>query len=197
MAEPRTASVTRQTSETEIAIEINLDGAGQGILDTGVPFLDHMLDHLALHGMFNLEVKAHGDTEIDDHHTVEDIGIVLGQALRQALQGGKGIVRYGAIHLPMDESLVLVAVDISGRPYLGYEVELPAQRVGSFDTELVREFLRALVYHGGLTLHVRQLAGVNTHHIIEAIFKGLGRALYIAVQRDPRRGDIPSTKGVL
>lgn len=197
MAEPRIASVTRQTAETEVTVKINLDGSGKWEFSMDVPFLRHMLTHLALHSMIDLRVTARGDTEIDDHHTVEDIGIVLGQALRQALQGGEAIMRYGSIHIPMDEALLLVAVDISGRPYLGYDLELPAQRVGSFDTELVREFLRALVYHGGLTLHVRQLAGVNTHHIIEAVFKGLGRVLRAAVQRDPRRKGIPSTKGVL
>ena len=193
----RQAEVRRQTRETDIVVRLNLDGAGRWELDTGVPFLDHMLSHVAMHGLFDLAVTCRGDTEIDDHHSVEDIGICLGQALTQALGDKKGLVRYGSQWMPMDEALVLVALDISGRPLLVYEAPLPAARVGAFDTELAPEFLRALANHAGLTLHVTLLHGANSHHIIEAVFKGLGRALGQAVAIDPRRGGVPSTKGML
>jgi len=193
----RIAEITRQTRETDIALRLNLDGAGQADIVTGAPFFDHMLTHVALHGLFDLAVRATGDIEIDAHHTVEDVGIVLGQALAQAIGDKAGLTRYGSQLLPMDEALALVALDFSGRSVLAYDVVLPTARVGAFDTELVREFLRALTQHAGLTLHVRLLAGANTHHCIEAIFKALGRALGQAVTLDARRADVPSTKGVL
>jgi imidazoleglycerol-phosphate dehydratase len=194
---PRVAEITRKTTETEIRLRLNLDGRGTARLSSGVPFLDHMLHHVALHGLFDLELDCRGDIEVDDHHSVEDIGIVLGQALARALGDKVGIARYGSQLLPMDEALALVALDFSGRPLLVYEVALPTQKVGVFDTELLPEFLRALAQHAGLTLHVKLLSGQNSHHILEAVFKGLGRALGQAVARDPRRANVPSTKGVL
>lgn len=197
MAAERIAEIVRRTNETDIRLRLNLDGAGKHQIASGVPFLDHMLGHVALHGLFDLELTCRGDTQVDDHHTVEDIGIALGQALKEALGDKAGLARYGSQLLPMDEALALVAVDLSGRGILVYEASLPAAKVGTFDTELVPEFLRALAHNAGLTLHVRLLAGHNTHHIIEAIFKGLGRALGQAVARDPRRAAIPSTKGTL
>ena len=197
MANGRASEVRRATAETDVHVSVNLDGAGARQINTGVPFLDHMLSHVAVHGLIDLDISCKGDTQIDDHHTVEDVGIALGQALEQALGDKLSISRYGSQVMPMDEALVLVALDFSGRSLLVYDVTLPAQRVGCFDTELVPEFLRALAHNAGLTLHVKLLYGSNTHHIIEAIFKGLGRALGQAVTRDPRRADIPSTKGVL
>jgi len=197
MAIERIAELARTTRETDIRLRLVLDGSGSWQVATGVPFLDHMLSHVAMHGLFDLEVTCRGDTIIDDHHSVEDIGIVLGQAFRQALGDKLGIVRYGSQLMPMDEALVLVALDFSGRALLVYDVPVPAQQLGAFDTELVVEFLRALAHNAGLTLHVKLLHGSNAHHIIEAIFKGLGRALGQAVARDPRRAAIPSTKGVL
>jgi imidazoleglycerol-phosphate dehydratase len=176
---------------------LDLEGSGSAQIDTGVPFLDHMLRQVAVHGRFDLEVHCQGDTAVDDHHSVEDVGIVLGQALKEALGDKAGIARYGSQMIPMDEALVLVALDFSGRPLLVYDVDLPAPMVGRFDTELVPEFLRALAHNAGLTLHVRLMSGTNTHHIIEAIFKALGRALGQAVARDARSSSIPSTKGVL
>ena len=193
----RTATIHRQTNETDIEISLNLDGEGHWACETGVPFLDHMLSHVAAHGLLDLEVRATGDTEIDDHHTVEDVGIVLGQALAQTVGDKRGITRYGSHLMPMDEALVLVALDFSGRGLLVYDVALPAARVGTFDTELGGEFLRALAHNAGLTLHVKLLHGENTHHILEAAFKGLGRALGQAVAVDPRRAGVPSTKGTL
>jgi imidazoleglycerol-phosphate dehydratase len=193
----RQARVQRQTKETEIELTLDLDGQGEHEVDTSVPFLDHMLTHVAVHGLFDLTVKAQGDTDVDDHHTVEDVGIALGQALNEALGDKAGLTRYGSQIVPMDEALALVAVDISGRGLLVFEVELPQAKVGHFDTELVEEFLRALAYNAGLTLHVRMLNGRNTHHVIEAIFKGLGRALRQAVGVDARRTGVPSTKGIL
>lgn len=193
----RMAEIKRSTSETRINLSVNLDGSGTSQVDTGVPFLDHMLDLLARHALVDLILKAEGDTQIDDHHTVEDIGICLGQALKQALGDKKGIARYGHGVVPMDEALLLVAVDLGGRSYLSYEVDLKTPRVGRFDTELVEEFIRALVNNSGLTLHVQMLAGKNAHHIIEGVFKGLGRALRAACAFDPREVGIPSTKGVI
>jgi len=197
MSSERVSEIQRTTRETDIHLRLDLDGSGQWRLDTGVPFLDHMLSHVAVHGLLDLEIAAKGDTEVDDHHTVEDVGIVLGQALREALGDRAGIVRYGSQMMVMDEALALVALDFSGRSLLVYEAAIPTPKVGAFDTELVPEFLRALCQHAGLTLHVQLLHGANTHHIIEAIFKGLGRAIGQAVARDPRRGGVPSTKGVL
>jgi imidazoleglycerol-phosphate dehydratase len=193
----RRGQLHRQTNETDISLSLDLDGQGRWECETGVPFLDHMLSHVAAHGLLDLEVRATGDTEIDDHHTVEDVGIVLGQALAQAIGNKQGITRYGSHLMPMDEALVLVALDFSGRGLLVYDVALPAARVGTFDTELGGEFLRALAHNAGLTLHVKLLHGQNTHHILEATFKGLGRALGQAVALDPRRAGVPSTKGTL
>jgi len=197
MAKARKSKVARTTTETDINVKLNLDGKGGSILDTGVPFLDHMLALWAKHGMFDLDVAAQGDTGIDDHHTVEDIGICLGQAISLALADKVGIRRYGTAFAPMDEALAMVVVDISGRSFLSFEAVIPAQKVGDFDTELVEEFLRALVNHAEITLHVRLMQGKNTHHIIEAIFKGLGRALKEAVSIDERIEGILSTKGQL
>jgi imidazoleglycerol-phosphate dehydratase len=193
----RQARVQRQTKETEIELTLDLDGQGEHEVDTSVPFLDHMLTHVAVHGLFDLTIRAQGDTDVDDHHTVEDVGIALGQALNEALGDKAGLTRYGSQIVPMDEALALVAVDISGRGLLVFGVELPQAKVGRFDTELVEEFLRALAHNAGLTLHVRMLNGRNTHHVIEAIFKGLGRALRQAVEEDARRTGVPSTKGIL
>ncbi|MBN1401813.1 MAG: imidazoleglycerol-phosphate dehydratase HisB [Anaerolineae bacterium] len=197
MSSERTAELERKTSETDIALRINLDGTGQRQVDTGVPFLDHMLNHVALHSLSDLALTCEGDTRIDDHHSVEDVGIVLGMGLAQALGDKKGIARYGSQLMPMDEALVMVALDFSGRALLVYDVEIAKAKVGCFDTELVPEFLRALAHNAGLTLHVKLIHGGNAHHIIEAIFKGLGRALGQAVALDPRRTGVPSTKGVL
>lgn len=194
----RESFIQRKTAETDITLRLELDGTGAGTIDTGVGFLDHMLTLFARHGGFDLDVQCDGDTDVDDHHSVEDIGICLGKAFSQALGDKKGITRYGSFLLPMDEALVLVAVDISGRDTLRYGLDIPTQKVGAFDAELVQEFLLAFVRSAGLTLHIRQLDGVNSHHIIEAAFKGLGRALAQAVAMDPKRADqIPSTKGVL
>jgi imidazoleglycerol-phosphate dehydratase len=197
MPSERSCQLERRTRETNIQLRLNVDGSGQAHIETGVPFFDHMLTHVAAHGLFDLDITCQGDTHIDDHHTVEDIGIVLGQALAQVLGDKRGIVRYGAQWLPMDEALVLVALDFSGRSLLVYDVSLPHDTVGRFDVELVPEFLRALAHNAGLTLHIKLVHGQNTHHIIEAIFKGLGRALRQAVSLDPRQTGIPSTKGVL
>lgn len=194
----RRAEVVRNTNETQIRLTLDLDGTGEGKRATGVAFFDHMLDHVAKHGLFDLDVAAEGDYAIDDHHTVEDVGIALGKALAQALGDKAGIRRYGDATVPMDEALALAAVDFSGRGLLEFDGAIPASKVGTFDTELVPEFLRALAANAGMTLHVRVLAGQNSHHIIEGIFKALGRALREAVERDPRRGGaVPSTKGVL
>lgn len=193
----REARVERKTGETEVKLAISLDGSGEYQIETGVGFLDHMLCLFTRHGALDLTLKAVGDTWIDDHHTVEDIGITLGQAIKQALGNKQGINRYGNAMVPMDEALVLVAMDISGRGHLEIDFPLPAAKVGTFDTELVEEFLRALALNGGITLHVRMLNGRNTHHIIEGAFKALGRALRQAVAVDDRITGIPSTKGVL
>jgi len=194
----RKAKIERKTNETDIKISLNLDGTGSGSIDTGCGFLDHMLTLLASHGRFDLTVSCKGDTNVDDHHTVEDVGIALGQAFAAALGDKKGICRYGSMILPMDEALILTAVDLSGRAYLGYELSIPTQKVGSFDTELVEEFLLGFVRNAACTLHVRQLAGSNSHHIIEGAFKSLARSLKAAVAIDTAfANEIPSTKGVL
>jgi imidazoleglycerol-phosphate dehydratase len=194
----RIATVHRTTGETDVQVSINLDGRGTCKAATGVPFLDHMLHQIASHGLIDLDVQAKGDWEIDDHHTNEDVGITLGQALNQALGDRKGIVRFGNFLAPLDEALVQVALDFSGRPHLSYGLQIPTQRVGTYDTQLTREFFVALVNHSQMTLHIRQLDGINSHHIIEATFKAFARATRIAVEIDPRRaGTIPSSKGVL
>lgn len=194
----RTGIYERDTAETLIRVRLTVEGAGQADIQTGCGFLDHMLTLFAAHGRFDLTLTCKGDTRVDYHHTTEDCGIALGQAFAKALGDLRGIVRYGSFLLPMDEALVLVALDISGRCHLSYGLTLPAQRVGDFDTELAKEFMLGLCRNMGLTLHVGQLAGENTHHILEAAFKGLGRALAIAAAIDPSRADeIPSTKGVL
>ena len=194
----RTATIIRKTAETDISLELNLDGSGACSVDSGCGFLDHMLTLFAKHGRFNITLRCKGDTYVDDHHTVEDIGIALGQAFAQALGDKRGIIRYGDCTLPMDEALILTAVDISGRSYLAYDLDIPTQKVGTFDTELVEEFYLAFVRNAGLTLHIRQLAGRNSHHIIEGAFKSVARSLKQAVAIDKEYFDeIPSTKGVL
>lgn len=194
----RTAQITRDTNETRIRLTLELDGTGTSKVDSGCGFLNHMLTLLAAHGRFDLEVSCKGDTDVDDHHTVEDIGIALGQAFTKALGDRRGITRYGQSLLPMDETLVLCGVDLSGRDYLGWGLTLPAQKVGTFDTELAKEFWLGFVRQCPCALHFRQLAGENTHHILEAAFKGAGRALRMAVSLDPAlNGQIPSTKGTL
>ncbi len=194
----RRATITRKTAETDITVEIDLDGTGSYDNRTGVGFFDHMLDQLARHSLIDMTVRAKGDLHIDDHHTVEDTGIALGQALAEALGDKKGIRRYGACLLPMDDALVRAALDLSGRPYLVWHVEMPTAKIGTFDTELVREFFQAFATHGGITLHVDALHGINSHHIAEAGFKAVARALREAVETDPRKADaIPSTKGAL
>ncbi|WP_414564452.1 MULTISPECIES: imidazoleglycerol-phosphate dehydratase HisB [unclassified Anabaena] len=194
----RVASVHRTTGETDVQVTINLDGTGICTSATGIPFLDHMLHQIASHGLIDLNVQAQGDWEIDDHHTNEDVGITLGQAFAQALGNRKGIVRFGNFLAPLDEALVQVALDFSGRPHLSYGLDIPTQRVGTYDTQLVREFFVALVNHSQMTLHIRQLDGINSHHIIEATFKAFARATRMAVEIDPRRGGtIPSSKGFL
>jgi len=194
----RTYKLTRKTAETAITLSLNLDGTGRSVIDTGCGFLNHMLTLFASHGRFDLNVSCVGDVDVDDHHTVEDIGICLGEAFKQALGEKKGIIRYGQMILPMDEALILTAVDISGRSYLAYDLEIPTEKVGTFDTELVEEFWLAFVRKAELTLHIRKLAGTNSHHIIEGCFKSAARALRQAVAIDESRKDeIPSTKGVL
>ncbi|MEM1077562.1 MAG: imidazoleglycerol-phosphate dehydratase HisB [Pseudomonadota bacterium] len=194
----RRATITRKTAETDISVEINLDGTGVYDNQTGVGFFDHMLDQLSRHALVDMTIRCSGDLHIDDHHTVEDVGIALGQALSEAVGNKRGIVRYGACLLPMDDALVRAALDISGRPYLVWDLDLPTAKIGSFDTELVREFFQAFSTHGGLTLHVTALAGINSHHIAEAAFKSVARALRDALETDPRKADaIPSTKGSL
>ena len=194
----RQAEVSRKTGETDIRIRLELDGTGKNVIDTGVGFLDHMLILFARPGRFDLEVSCKGDTYVDDHHSVEDIGIALGKAFEQALGDKKGIVRYGSMILPMDESLILSAVDLSGRGLLVYDLQIPAEKVGTFDTELTEEFFRALAHNACATLHIKQLAGGNSHHIIEGAFKSVARSLRTAVAIDPACADeIPSTKGVL
>ena len=194
----RKAKITRKTAETDISVEIDLDGTGACDTATGVGFFDHMLDQLARHSMIDLTVRTTGDTHIDDHHTVEDTGIALGQALTAALGDKRGIRRYGACNLAMDDAQVRVALDLSGRPFLVWGVALPTPKIGDFDTELVREFFQAFATQGGITLHVDALHGINSHHIAEASFKAVARALRDAVEPDPRGGGaLPSTKGAL
>ncbi|MEK6806211.1 MAG: imidazoleglycerol-phosphate dehydratase HisB [Pseudomonadota bacterium] len=193
----RKASVSRDTKETQIKVEINLDGTGACKLAVGIPFLEHMLEQVARHGLVDLTVEGKGDVHIDHHHMVEDIGITLGQALNQALGDKSGIVRYGHAYVPLDESLSRVVLDLSGRPGLEYFVEYPRARVADFDVDLFREFFQGFVNHAKVTMHVDNLRGRNAHHIAETCFKAFGRALRMAVERDPRGGDIPSTKGSL
>jgi imidazoleglycerol-phosphate dehydratase len=194
----RTATITRKTAETDITVQIDLDGSGAYDNRTGVGFFDHMLDQLSRHALIDMTIRATGDLHIDDHHTVEDVGIALGQALTQALGDKRGIRRYGSCHLPMDDAQVRAALDLSGRPFLVWNVDMPTAKIGTFDTELVREFFQAFATHGGITLHVDKLHGFNSHHIAEAAFKAVARALREAVEADPRRADaIPSTKGTL
>ncbi|WP_299905215.1 imidazoleglycerol-phosphate dehydratase HisB [uncultured Paracoccus sp.] len=194
----RSATLTRNTAETRIEVTVNLDGSGVYDNQTGVGFFDHMLDQLSRHSLIDLTVRAEGDLHIDDHHTVEDVGIAIGQALTQALGDKRGIRRYGSFLLAMDDSLLRAALDLSARPFLVWNVDFPTQKIGTFDTELVREFFQALSTHGGITLHVDRLHGLNSHHIAEAAFKAVARALREAVEPDPRMaGILPSTKGAL
>ncbi len=193
----RQAKVTRNTKETKIQLTLNLDGSGRCQSDTGIGFLDHMLESFARHGFFDLTVQVQGDLQVDTHHTVEDVGIVLGTAIARAVGDKKGIRRYGSMILPMDETLVLTALDLCGRPYLVYEAELPAERVGALETEMVREFFYAISYAAQMNLHIREIHGSNTHHIIEAMFKSFARALDEATNLDPRLQDVLSTKGSL
>ena len=194
----RIAKISRKTAETDISLALNLDGTGEAKIDTGCGFLDHMLTLFAHHSGFDLDVTCKGDTDVDFHHSVEDIGIVLGDALAEALGDKKGITRYGSFILPMDEALIMTVIDISGRGHLSYGLEIPAARVGQFDTELVQEFFISLARRANITLHIRQLAGFNTHHIIEGAFKSVARSLKAAVAMEPGFADeIPSTKGVL
>ena len=193
----RTSEVDRRTKETSVSLELNVDGEGKGEVQTSIPFFDHMLLHLAKHSLFDLSLRATGDIEVDYHHTVEDVGIALGQALEQALGSKEGIRRYSSQLVPMDEALVLVALDVSGRGLLRFPASFPSEATGDFDTALVKEFLRAVAVTAGMTLHVQVLSGDNSHHISEAIFKALGQALRGATEPDPRRKGIPSTKGTL
>ncbi|WP_371169181.1 imidazoleglycerol-phosphate dehydratase HisB [Aliiroseovarius sp. 2305UL8-7] len=194
----RRATITRKTAETDISVEINLDGTGAYDNQTGVGFFDHMLDQLSRHSLIDMTIRATGDLHIDDHHTVEDTGIAIGQALVEALGDKKGIRRYGECHLPMDDAQVRAALDLSARPFLVWNVDFATPKIGTFDTELVREFFQALATHGGITLHIDQIHGFNAHHVAEAAFKAVARALRIAIETDPRKADaIPSTKGAL
>ena len=194
----RTSAIKRTTAETDISLELNLDGSGESLINTGCGFLDHMLTLLSKHSKFDLTVKCNGDTNVDYHHTVEDIGIALGQALKEALGNKSGINRYADTVLPMDEALILTAIDISGRAYLGYNMNIPSQKVGDFDTELVEEFFLGFVRNAEITIHIRKLSGTNSHHIIEGAFKSAARSLRAAVAIDSDYSDeIPSTKGVL
>lgn len=194
----RSASLTRKTNETDITVSVAIDGAGKGAISTGIGFFDHMLDQLARHSLIDMEISAKGDLHIDDHHTVEDVGIALGQALSKALGDRKGIARYASIDLPMDETMTRAAIDVSGRPFLVWNVPFTAPKIGTFDTELVREFFQAFAQHGGITLHVANLYGANSHHIAESAFKAVARVLRAACEIDPRQaGRVPSTKGTL
>jgi imidazoleglycerol-phosphate dehydratase len=193
----RSATITRKTNETDIVANINLDGTGTHLNKTGVGFFDHMLDQLSRHSLIDVDIRASGDLHIDDHHTVEDCGIALGQALTAALGDKRGVRRYGECRLPMDDAQVACALDLSARPYLVWNVTFPTPKIGTFDTELVREFFQALATHGGITLHIDMVHGLNSHHIAEACFKAVARALRMAVEPDPRNTGIPSTKGAL
>lgn len=194
----RTASVARKTNETDISVSLSVDGTGTGSISTGVGFFDHMLEQLSRHSLIDMDIKAKGDLHIDDHHTVEDTGIAIGQALAKALGDRKGINRYASLDLAMDETLTRAAIDISGRPFLVWDVSFTSPKIGSFDTELVREFFQALAQHGGITLHVSNIYGANNHHIAETCFKAVARVLRVACEVDPRQKDrIPSTKGSL
>ncbi len=194
----RKSNITRKTSETEISVSVTLDGTGQHNLCTGIGFFDHMLEQLSRHSLIDLKVSARGDLHIDDHHTVEDTGIALGKALSEAVGEKTGIRRYGSCTLPMDDALVRATLDISGRPFLTWEADPPSDRIGTFDTELVREFFQALAVNGGLTIHIDRIRGANSHHVVEATFKAFARALRTAVEIDPRASEaIPSTKGSL
>lgn len=194
----RVASIARKTNETDIAVSVSIDGTGKSMINTGIGFFDHMLEQLSRHSLIDMDIKADGDLHIDDHHTVEDVGIALGQAINKALADRKGICRYASIDLPMDETLSRAAIDVSGRPFLVWQVEFTAPKIGTFDTELVREFFQALSQHGGITLHVANLYGANSHHIAESCFKAVARVLRAACEIDQRMADaIPSTKGTL
>lgn len=193
----RIGEVRRKTKETDISMTLELDGTGIANIDTGIGFFDHMLNSFARHGLFNLDAKVDGDLYVDCHHTIEDTGIVLGQAIAQAVGDKKSMKRYGSFILPMDEALILCALDLSGRPYLQFDAQFTMDRVGDFDTEMVREFFYAVSYSAGMNIHIRQMAGVNNHHIIEAMFKAFAKALDIATQEDPRIVDVLSTKGSL
>lgn len=196
--DPRTAEVERNTLETQIKIKLNLDGTGKAAFATGVPFLEHMLDQIARHGLIDMDINAQGDLEIDDHHTVEDIGITLGLAFAKAIGDKKGIVRYGHAYIPLDEALSRVVIDFSGRPGLFYDVKFPKAMIGRFDVDLFREFFQGFANHAGVTLHIDSLKGANAHHVAETIFKAMGRALRMAISADPRMaGIMPSTKGSL
>jgi len=194
----RTAEITRNTNETRIRVAVNLDGTGKQAIDTGVPFLDHMLDQIARHGLIDLDIKADGDLHIDAHHTVEDVGITLGMAVAKALGSKAGLRRYGHAYVPLDEALSRVVIDFSGRPGLEYHIPFTRARIGDFDVDLTREFFQGFVNHALMTLHIDNLRGVNAHHQCETVFKAFGRALRMALEIDPRMGDaVPSTKGVL
>ena len=193
----RTASIERDTLETQISVSINLDGTGKAALETGLPFLEHMLDQVARHGLVDLEVKATGDLDIDAHHTVEDIGITLGQAMANAVGDKRGIRRYGHAYVPLDEALTRVVIDFSGRPGLEYNVDFVRDRVGDFDVDLFHEFFQGFVNHADVTLHIDNLKGGNAHHQVETVFKAFGRAMRMALEPDPRMTDVPSTKGTL
>ena len=193
----RTGSITRTTKETSIQLSLDLDGTGQADLHSSIPFLDHMLEQISRHGLIDLSLKAKGDRDIDDHHTVEDIGICLGEALNQAVGNKSGIVRYGHSYVPLDESLSRVVLDFSGRPGLEYHIDFPKETVGGFDIDLFKEFFQAVSNHGRISMHIDNLRGANNHHIIETVFKAFGRALRMAVEADRRQSGIPSTKGAL
>ena len=194
----RTSTIERKTNETQIVLSLNLDGTGKSELDTGIGFFDHMLDQIARHGLIDITLQAHGDLEIDDHHSVEDIGIVFGQALAESVGDKKGIKRYGHAYVPLDESLSRVVIDLSGRPHLSFDAIFTRSLIGSFETELIREFFQGLVNHAAMTLHIDNIRGINSHHIAETIFKAFGRALRMALENDARMSEtIPSTKGSL
>ena len=198
MSRTRSGEISRVTKETDVFVRIDIDGAGKCNVSTGIGFLDHMIQQLSSHGLFDIKVSANGDTHIDDHHTNEDVGIAIGQALSKALGDRIGIKRFGHFLAPLDEALIQVVVDCSGRPHLSFDLDIPSQKVGTYDTELVKEFFAAVASNSGLTLHIRQLAGTNTHHIVEASFKSFARALRMATEIDPRRSSqIPSSKGIL